>query len=89
VKQRLVLWLLLAHRAHGDVVPCTHQAIADALGTRRASATVVLKSLEERGVIEQRRGRVIICSRSELEANSCDCYELIKAGLEPELECEL
>src|SRR5689334_19797681 len=87
VRQRLVLWLLLAHRSHGSVVPCTHQAIADALGTRRASVTLVLNSLSEEGILTQQRGRVTITNPAQLEAASCECYELIKAGLKPELEC--
>ena len=89
VQQRLVLWLLLAHRAHGNVIPCTHQAIADALGARRASVTLVLDSLVQKGVIERQRGRITIANRLGLESASCDCFELIKAGLQPDLECEL
>jgi CRP-like cAMP-binding protein len=89
VRQRLVLWLLLAHRSHGTVIPCTHQAISDALGTRRASVTLELNSLSEEGMLTQQRGRVIITNHAQLESVSCDCYQLIKAGYKPELECEL
>jgi len=89
VKQRIVLWLLLAQRSHGQVIPCTHQAIADALGARRASVTVVLNQLGEKGIIERRRGLITILKHGELEAMSCDCYKLIKAGAQPELECNL
>jgi CRP-like cAMP-binding protein len=89
VQQRLVLWLLFAYRAQGLVIPCTHQAIADALGTRRASVTLVLNSLEEKGIIELHRGRIRITSKTALENASCDCYQLIKDALHPELECQL
>jgi CRP-like cAMP-binding protein len=89
VKQRLILWLLLANRAHGKDIPCTHQSIADALGTRRASVTMVLNALAEKGILDRHRGRITIRNRSELESNSCDCFQLIKAGLEPDLECNL
>lgn len=89
VKQRLVLWLLLAHRAHGNDIPCTHQAIADALGSRRAGVTQVLNSLAEAGILESRRGHITIRNHHNLEGASCDCYQLIKASLKPELECDL
>ena len=89
VRQRLVLWLLMAHRAHGNVIPCTHQAIADALGTRRASVTLVLNALVEEGILTQQRGRVIITDQPQLEGASCECFQLIKAGLKPELECDI
>jgi CRP-like cAMP-binding protein len=89
VKQRLVLWLLLANRDHGKAIPCTHQSIADALGARRASVTLGLNDLANGGIIETHRGRITITSRSGLEQASCDCFQLIKAGREPELECEI
>src|SRR5215471_14617201 len=80
VKQRLVLWLLLAHRAHGNDIQCTHQAIADALGTRRASVTLELTDLEQSGIVQRRRGHVTIQNLRGLEESSCDCFQLIKAG---------
>jgi CRP-like cAMP-binding protein len=89
VKQRVVLWLLFAHRAHGNVIPCTHQAIAEALGARRASITLVLDSLVRAGLIERHRGRLVIANRGRLEDASCECFQLIKAGLEPDLECDV
>jgi CRP-like cAMP-binding protein len=89
VKQRLVLWLLLANRAPGKVIPCTHQSIADTLGARRASVTLVLNELANSGILEMHRGRITIANRGRLEQASCDCFELIKACREPELECEL
>lgn len=89
VQQRLVLWLLFAHRAHGLVIPCTHQAIAEALGTRRASVTLVLNSLAEKEIIELHRGRIRITSRGKLEDASCECFHLIKEALHPEFECQL
>jgi CRP-like cAMP-binding protein len=89
VKQRLILWLLLAQREHGNDLPCTHQLVADALGTRRATVTTTLNDLEQMGIVERRRGRIHIRSTSELEANACECFHLIKAGSEPDLECGL
>jgi CRP-like cAMP-binding protein len=89
VKQRLVLWLLLANRDHGKSIPCTHPSIADALGARRASVTLGLNELANSGISETHRGRITISSRSGLEQASCDCFQLIKAGREPELECEI
>ena len=69
--------------------PCTHQAIADALGARRATITLVLDNLVQNGIIERYRGRIVIANRAGLEDASCDCFGLIKAGLETDLECEL
>ncbi len=88
IKQRLVVWLLLAQRSHGSVIPCTHESIADALGTRRASVTVVLNNLARKGILELGRGRITVQNQAELEKASCECFRLIKAGMEPVLECD-
>jgi len=88
VKQRLIVWLLIAQRSHGRVIPCTHEALADALGTRRATVTVVLGNLERKGILELERGRITIQNRTELEKAACECFRLIEAGMEPVLECD-
>jgi CRP-like cAMP-binding protein len=89
VRQRLVLWLLLAQRAQGTRIPCTHQAIADALGTRRASVTQELASLSDQRILQCRRGSITIENKQALEAAACDCFQLIKAGQEPDVACNL
>jgi CRP-like cAMP-binding protein len=89
VKQRLILWLLLAHNSQGELIPCTHESIAEALGTRRATVTVILNHLAAKGIVELERGRVTIKNHGELENASCDCFQLIQAAVEPELECDL
>jgi CRP-like cAMP-binding protein len=89
VKQRLVLWLLLAHHSQGNLLPCTHESIAEALGTRRASVTVILNNLADNGMVELERGRVTIKNLEALKNASCECFRLIQAAVEPELECEL
>jgi CRP-like cAMP-binding protein len=88
VKQRLVVWLLLAQRSHGRVIPCTHEAVGDALGTRRASVTVVLNNLARKGILELERGRITIQNQAQLEKASCECFRLIEASMEPVLECD-
>jgi CRP-like cAMP-binding protein len=89
LKQRLVLWLLMAHRAHGDDIPCTHQVIADSLGARRAGVTVILNELQSEGILSCRRGHIQIRSNAKLESGACDCFQLIKEGVRPPLECDL
>jgi len=88
VKQRLVVWLLLAERSNGSVIPCTHEAVAEALGTRRATVTVILNNLARSGAIELQRGRISIQKRHDLENASCECFRLIEASRDPVLECD-
>ena len=78
--KRLARWLLTAHdRLGGDDLPLKHEYLGLMLGVRRAGVTVALQALQANGIIEQRRGHIIILDRSRLEAASCPCYGIVKA----------
>jgi CRP-like cAMP-binding protein len=71
---RFCRWLLrmsdlLAH----ETVPATQEAIAEALGLRRTTATLIARRLQSVGMISYRRGRIEIIDRAALKAASCDC----------------
>jgi len=48
------------------------------LGSRRASVTVAAGTLQKAGLIEYSRGSVNIVNREKLEAQACDCYQVIE-----------
>lgn len=89
MEQRFSLWLLMAQRSHGKVIPCTHQAIAEALGARRATITSILNKFVQTGCVQRQRGRLTITDRAQLQAAACDCLQLIVSALDVDLECEL
>jgi CRP-like cAMP-binding protein len=81
-EERLARWLLMSRdRADQDVMTMTQEFMADMLGTRRTTVTLVASSLQERGLISYRRGRVTIVSRKGLEKAACDCYRVCKEAL--------
>lgn len=76
---RLARWLLMCQdRAQSRDMKMTQEFIATMLGTRRAGVTVAAGQLRHEGVINYQRGHLTINDRARLEANSCECYEIVK-----------
>jgi CRP-like cAMP-binding protein len=81
-EQRLARWLLMCHdRSAQETMMMTQEFMADMLGTRRTTVTVVAGSLQERGMISYRRGKVTILSQNELEKAACHCYQICNDAL--------
>jgi CRP-like cAMP-binding protein len=82
-EERLARWLLMSRdRADKDTMTMTQEFLADMLGTRRTTVTLVAGSLARRGLIDYRRGKVTIVDRPALELAACDCYRVSKDALE-------
>jgi CRP-like cAMP-binding protein len=75
MERRCVRWLLTVDDliANGEI-PLTQEELATVLGVRRPTVTLAMGSLQRAGLIQERRGRILIRDRSRLEAASCECY---------------
>lgn len=83
VEARLCRWLLQAQDClEDDVVPLTQDFLAQMLGVRRTSVTVVARRLQSAGMIRYRRGLISIVDRATLEENACECYGVVKRRIE-------
>jgi CRP-like cAMP-binding protein len=79
IEERCARWLLLTHdRVGADEFPLTQEFLAQMLGVRRASVTVVAGTLQQAGFIRYGRGRVRITDRAGLEQTSCQCYPVLR-----------
>jgi Mn-dependent DtxR family transcriptional regulator len=58
--------------------PLTHEFLAQMLGVRRASVTLIAASLHQQELIAYRRGIVKILDRKGLEAAACEHYTLTR-----------
>ncbi len=79
IEQRLARWLLMCQdRVSSEVLPVTHEFLAQMLGTGRPSVSLAAGILQRAGMIENLRGTVEIVNRPELEDSACECYEAIQ-----------
>jgi CRP-like cAMP-binding protein len=79
IDQRLARWLLMCQdRFDSQLLPLTHDFLAQMLGTGRPSVSLAAGVLENAGLIENLRGSVKILNRKSLEAVACECYGVIQ-----------
>jgi CRP-like cAMP-binding protein len=77
VLQQFVRRLLLGlDRSASATLAMTHQAMAARLGVRRESVTEAAGKLHTLGLIDYRRGRVVVLDRTGLERQCCECYDV-------------
>jgi len=75
IEERCARWMLLTHdRVGSDEFPLTQEFLAQMLGVRRPSVTVVAGTLQQAGFIRFHRGRIAVTDRRGLESASCECY---------------
>lgn len=83
VETRLARWLLVTRdRAQSNSLKLTQEFLSIMLGIRRAGVSVALGELAKRGLIEQRRGEIMIVDSEGLERSACECYEVVRQEYE-------
>jgi CRP-like cAMP-binding protein len=79
VEARLCRWLLEARdRTGGEILPLSEEFLADRLGLRRATVTLVARKLQSAGLVRYRRGMIHIRDPLGLEECACDCYRVLR-----------
>jgi hypothetical protein len=84
IEQRTAKWVISAmERADGDnIVPLTHEQLATLLGVGRSYASRVMQSFKAQGVLETRRGAIVIRNPEALRLHACLCNEAVKNHFE-------
>ncbi|WP_246776730.1 Crp/Fnr family transcriptional regulator [Microvirga sp. VF16] len=83
VEARCCRWILSTHdRRDEDVLPLTHEFLAEMLGVQRSTVSTVLRNLQTSGLIEQYRGGITVIDRAGLEQGACECYRKIRSRFE-------
>jgi CRP-like cAMP-binding protein len=79
IEQRLARWLLMCQdRVESELLPVTHEFLAQMLGTGRPSVSLAAGILQRAGTIEKLRGTVRILNRKDLEGAACECYQAMQ-----------
>ena len=80
VQQRCARWLLTTHdRMHEQDFNLSHEFLAVMLGVARPTVSLVAGTLQDGGLIRYTRGRVTVLNRAGLQAESCECYAIVRA----------
>ncbi len=84
IEQRTAKWIVSAmERTDGnDVVPLTHEQLATLLGVGRSYASRVIQVFKAEGIVETRRGAILVRNRDGLQMRACLCNESVKNHFE-------
>jgi CRP-like cAMP-binding protein len=80
VEERLARWLLRLHvLTQSDQLTLTQEYLAQLLGVRRTTVSLVASHLQRAGLIHYRRGHIKIMDVEALKDASCECYEKVQS----------
>jgi CRP-like cAMP-binding protein len=79
VDQQLCRWILSClDRLPSNELAMTQDLIAHMLGVRREGVTEAAGRLQKAGLIHYSRGHIAVLDRARLEAQVCECYEVVR-----------
>jgi CRP-like cAMP-binding protein len=83
VEARLARWLLRARDLSGrDRLNLTQELMAQMIGARRNSVSIVAHTLQQSNLIRYSRGHIEIVDPDALVKSTCECYEAVKVQCE-------
>jgi hypothetical protein len=83
IEQRTAKWIISAmERTGSDLVPLTHEQISAMLGVGRSYTSRVIQTFKAEGVLETRRGAILVRNRDALAIRACLCNDAVKSHFE-------
>ena len=75
---RLCRWLLMCRdRISSNEVPLTQEFLSQMLGAARPMVSFAAAHLQNAGLIQYSRGRILILDPERLKSNACECYRIV------------
>ena len=73
-------WLLhMRNLSDSDDLMLTQDFLAQMLGVRRPSVSLIANALQKADLIKYRRGRIRVLDVKGLKKGACECYATVKA----------
>src|ERR1051326_7056923 len=83
IEKALGRWLLMAQdHVNTRSLNLTHENLSHAIGVPRTAITMAAGNLQRAGIIRYSRGNIEILDRAALQANSCECYGILRDELQ-------
>jgi CRP-like cAMP-binding protein len=80
IEARLSRWLLRCRDLVGsEELPLTQEFIAQMLGVRRTSVSIVANTLQQAGLIKYKRGHIRVLDLEGVQESACECYWTVKS----------
>jgi CRP-like cAMP-binding protein len=80
IEARLSRWLLRCRDLIGsEDLALTQEFIAQMLGVRRTSVSIVAHTLQQAGLIKYKRGHIRVLDLEGLRESACECYWTVKS----------
>src|SRR6266849_8328716 len=84
IEQRTAKWVISAMERTEDAetVPLTHEQLATLLGVGRSYTSRVIQTFKAEGVLDTRRGAIVVLNPEALRIRACFCNESVKNHFE-------
>jgi CRP-like cAMP-binding protein len=83
VEARMCRWLMrMRDLTQSNDLKLTQEFLAQMLGVRRTSVSVIAGTLQKAGFIRYRRGNIHLEDVEQLEHGACECYKRVKRNYE-------
>lgn len=84
IAQRTAKWILSAMERTDadDIVPLTHEQLSTLLGVGRSYTSRVIQIFKADGILETRRGAILVRDREALQSRACLCNQSVKHHFE-------
>jgi CRP-like cAMP-binding protein len=84
IEQRTAKWIISAmERTEGsNIAPLTHEQLSTLLGVGRSYTSRVIQTFKAEGIVETRRGSILIRDPERLHLRACQCNESVKNHFE-------